>query len=52
MLQFYGYLSQQQNMMQDFVRTSTYQRAMLENSIDFHDKVSTSVFVAISSIEL
>jgi len=23
--QFYGYLSQQQNMMQDFVRTSTYQ---------------------------
>lgn len=34
--QFYGYLSQQQNMMQDYVRTSTYQRAILGNSIDFH----------------
>lgn len=33
--QFYGYLSQQQNMMQDYVRTSTYQRAILGNSIDF-----------------
>ena len=29
--QFYGYLSQQQNMMQDFVRTSTYQKAILSN---------------------
>ena len=38
-VQFYGYLSQQQNMMQDYIRTSTYQRAMLENSIDFQDKV-------------
>ena len=37
--QFYGYLSQQQNMMQDYVRTSTYQRAMLANLINFHDKV-------------
>lgn len=33
--QFYGYLSQQQNMMQDYVRTSTYQRAILGNAIDF-----------------
>lgn len=33
--QFYGYLSQQQNMMQDYVRTSTYQRAILGNSMDF-----------------
>lgn len=41
--QFYGYLSQQQNMMQDFVRTSTYQRAMLENRADFHDKVVLDV---------
>jgi len=39
-LQFYGYLSQQQNMMQDYIRTSTYQRAMLENAFDFQDKVS------------
>jgi len=38
-LQFYGYLSQQQNMMQDYIRTSTYQRAMLENAVDFQDKV-------------
>lgn len=33
--QFYGYLSQQQNMMQDFVRTSTYQKAILGNLADF-----------------
>lgn len=51
-LQFYGYLSQQQNMMQDYIRTSTYQRAILANLIDFHDKVgllfndkSTTVYV-------
>lgn len=37
--QFYGYLHQQQNMLQDFTRTSTYQRAILENYIDFVDKV-------------
>ncbi|KAM7360162.1 arginine methyltransferase 4 [Cochliomyia hominivorax] len=41
--QFYGYLSQQQNMMQDYVRTSTYQRAILGNSIDFHNKVVLDV---------
>ena len=41
--QFYGYLSQQQNMMQDFIRTSTYQRAMLNNLPDFHNKVSVFV---------
>lgn len=33
--QFYGYLSQQQNMMQDYVRTSTYQKAILGNLNDF-----------------
>lgn len=33
--QFYGYLSQQQNMMQDYVRTSTYQKAILSNVSDF-----------------
>jgi len=26
-------------MMQDYIRTSTYQRAMLDNAADFHDKV-------------
>lgn len=41
--QFYGYLSQQQNMMQDYIRTSTYQRAMLANIDDFHDKVILDV---------
>lgn len=38
-LQFYGCISQQQNMMQDFVRTATYHRAILQNHIDFRDKV-------------
>uniref|UniRef100_A0A1B6KZB4 type I protein arginine methyltransferase n=2 Tax=Graphocephala atropunctata TaxID=36148 RepID=A0A1B6KZB4_9HEMI len=41
--QFYGYLSQQQNMLQDYVRTSTYQRAVLANSDDFRNKVVLDV---------
>jgi histone-arginine methyltransferase CARM1 len=41
--QFYGYLSQQQNMMQDYIRTSTYQRAILANIDDFKDKVVLDV---------
>lgn len=41
--QFYGYLSQQQNMMQDFIRTSTYQRAILLNDVDFRGKVVLDV---------
>ncbi|KAM7541812.1 hypothetical protein Aperf_G00000007280 [Anoplocephala perfoliata] len=42
--QFYSYLSQQQNMMQDYIRTSTYQRAILANSkIDFCDKIVLDV---------
>lgn len=41
--QFYGYLSQQQNMMQDFVRTSTYQKAIHGNFIDFNGKVVLDV---------
>lgn len=41
--QFYGYLSQQQNMMQDYVRTSTYQRAILGNSVDFQNKTVLDV---------
>ncbi|CAL8094093.1 unnamed protein product [Calicophoron daubneyi] len=42
--QFYSYLSQQQNMMQDYIRTSTYQRAILANaSVDFRGKVVLDV---------
>lgn len=41
--QFYGYLSQQQNMMQDFVRTSTYQKAIHSNLADFQDKIVLDV---------
>ncbi|XP_014815299.1 PREDICTED: histone-arginine methyltransferase CARM1-like [Calidris pugnax] len=41
--QFYGYLSQQQNMMQDYVRTGTYQRAILQNHSDFKDKIVLDV---------
>ncbi|NXT56015.1 CARM1 methyltransferase, partial [Pluvianellus socialis] len=41
--QFYGCLSQQQNMMQDFVRTATYHKAILQNYIDFTDKVVLDV---------
>uniref|UniRef100_A0A336LVA9 Histone-arginine methyltransferase CARMER n=1 Tax=Culicoides sonorensis TaxID=179676 RepID=A0A336LVA9_CULSO len=41
--QFYGYLSQQQNMMQDFVRTSTYQKAIHNNMNDFADKIVLDV---------
>lgn len=41
--QFYSYLSQQQNMMQDYIRTSTYQRAILDNSMDFAGKVVLDV---------
>lgn len=43
--QFYSWLSQQQNMMQDFVRTSTYQKSMLGNPSDFVDKVCPFVIV-------
>lgn len=41
--QFYGYLSQQQNMMQDYVRTSTYQKAILGNLNDFKGKIVMDV---------
>lgn len=47
--QFYGYLSQQQNMMQDYVRTSTYQRAILGNSTDFHVRYFYSVLRYLNS---
>jgi len=41
--QFYALLSQQQNMMQDYIRTATYQKAILDNSIDFENKVILDV---------
>jgi len=41
--QFYGYLSQQQNMMQDYIRTSTYQSAILQNAAEFKGKVVLDV---------
>lgn len=41
--QFYSLLSQQQNMLQDYVRTGTYQRAILTNTLDFRDKVVLDV---------
>lgn len=41
--QFYGYLSQQQNMLQDYIRTSTYEKAVLLNIKDFDDKVILDV---------
>jgi len=42
-LQYYGQLSHQQNMLQDLVRTGTYQRAMLDNPLDFKNKVVLDV---------
>ncbi len=41
--QFYALLSQQQNMMQDYIRTATYQKAILDNSVDFEGKVVLDV---------
>merc|ERR1712002_106998 len=41
--QFYGYLSQQQNMMQDYIRTSTYQSAILQNANEFKGKIVLDV---------
>ncbi|KAG7396702.1 Histone-arginine methyltransferase carm1 [Phytophthora boehmeriae] len=41
--QYYGMLLHQQNMLQDHVRTGTYERAMLSNSSDFKDKVVLDV---------
>ncbi|KAL2087745.1 hypothetical protein ACEWY4_016573 [Coilia grayii] len=41
--QFYGCLSQQQNMLQDYLRTGTYQKAILLNEADFKDKIVLDV---------
>ena len=40
---YYGMLIHQQNMLQDHVRTGTYQRAVMENKADFKDKVVVDV---------
>ncbi len=32
-------------MMQDYIRTSTYQRAILDNSVDFAGKVCLFLFL-------
>ena len=40
---YYGMLIHQQNMLQDHVRTGTYQRAVMENKSDFKDKVVVDV---------
>ncbi|CAH0476793.1 unnamed protein product [Peronospora belbahrii] len=41
--QYYGMLLHQQNMLQDHVRTGTYERAMISNPSDFKDKVVLDV---------
>ncbi|XP_039979070.1 histone-arginine methyltransferase CARM1-like [Xiphias gladius] len=41
--QFHSCLSQQQSLLQDYLRTATYQRAMLVNETDFRDKVVLDV---------
>lgn len=41
--QYYGMLLHQQNMLQDRVRTSTYERALLENRADIEGKVVLDV---------
>ncbi|KAI3469390.1 hypothetical protein Pfo_026053 [Paulownia fortunei] len=40
---YYGQLLHQQNMLQDYVRTGTYYAAVLENRIDFIDRVVVDV---------
>ncbi|XP_071320682.1 histone-arginine methyltransferase CARM1-like isoform X4 [Trachinotus anak] len=41
--QFHSCLSQQQSLLQDYLRTATYQRAMFVNDTDFRDKVVLDV---------
>ncbi|XP_040888103.1 histone-arginine methyltransferase CARM1 [Toxotes jaculatrix] len=41
--QFHSCLSQQQSLLQDYLRTATYQRAILVNETDFRDKVVLDV---------
>uniref|UniRef100_A0A3B3BW71 type I protein arginine methyltransferase n=1 Tax=Oryzias melastigma TaxID=30732 RepID=A0A3B3BW71_ORYME len=42
-LQVHNYLCQQQNLLQDYLRTATYQKAFLANEDDFKDKVVLDV---------
>ena len=41
--QFYSHWSRQQSTMQDYIRTSTHQRAVLSNCVDFRNKVVLDV---------
>lgn len=41
--EFYGYLSQQQNMLEDFIRTYTYRHAIFANISDFNNKIVLDV---------
>ena len=41
--QYYGQLQHQGNMLQDLVRTGTYQQAFLQNKSNFEDKVVLDV---------
>lgn len=41
--QFYGQLIHQGNMLQDYIRTGTYYKAFMENSINFTDKIVLDV---------
>ena len=40
---YYGQLLHQGNMLQDYVRTGTYQQSIIRNPIDFQDKVVLDV---------
>ena len=40
---YYGQLLHQGNMLQDLVRTGTYQQAFLQNRVNFEDKVVLDV---------
>ncbi|XP_068648546.1 probable histone-arginine methyltransferase CARM1 [Aristolochia californica] len=40
---YYGQLLHQQNMLQDYVRTGTYYAVVIENCLDFHDRVVVDV---------
>lgn len=45
--QYYAQLTHQQNMLQDSVRVSAYQRAIIENSADFKVRLLTALYVGL-----
>ncbi|XP_071320680.1 histone-arginine methyltransferase CARM1-like isoform X2 [Trachinotus anak] len=47
--QFHSCLSQQQSLLQDYLRTATYQRAMFVNDTDFRDKAGATRVYAVES---